>query len=142
MAVWTERQAFVDTNILCYALDADAGEKRSRAAAVIKEIWEAGTGIVSTQVLSEWMVNLHRKGRLGWDKVNSVVEPYLCWKVVVLEPHDPLEASRIAKANRLSYWDSLLIRAAVTGGATVMLTEDLNPGQIIEGVEIVNPLVR
>ena len=140
MAVWDEGRVFVDTNLLYYATDTDAGDKHDRSKDVIRELWSARTGVISTQVLSEWTVNLRRKRKLTWRTVRRIVEPYLAWQVVVLEPHDTLEAIRIADRHKLAYWDSLIVQAARKGKADVLLTEDLTPGQKIEGVEVVNPL--
>jgi len=140
MAVWDERLVFVDTNLLYYSVDSAAGEKHQRAMDVIEGIWTARTGVISTQVLSEWTVNLKRKLKLGWGDVQRIVNPYLAWEVVVLAPADPLEAVGIAERHDLSYWDSLIVLAARKARAGVLLTEDLNPGQKIEGVEVLNPL--
>ena len=52
---------FVDTNILMYAHDSAAGEKHARAKALVEELWESRSGVVSTQVLQELAVNLRRK---------------------------------------------------------------------------------
>jgi predicted nucleic acid-binding protein len=52
---------FVDSNILIYAHDLDAGAKHLRAAACLRELWDAGSGRMSTQVLQEFCVNLTRK---------------------------------------------------------------------------------
>ena len=54
-------KVFVDSNILVYAHDAEAGPKRQRAAAVLRELWNARTGRLSTQVLQEFYVNATRK---------------------------------------------------------------------------------
>ncbi len=140
MTAWDEARVFVDTNILFYAIDADAGGKHDRAKEVIERIWLARTGCLSTQVLSEWIVNLRKKLDLEWRRVKSIVQPYLTWQVVAIDPQDPLEAIRIAHKHGISYWDGLIVQAARQAHAGFLLTEDLNSGQKIEGVEVVNPL--
>ena len=140
MTAWGDRLVFVDTNILYYAIDADAGDKHERAMEVVEQIWSGNSGVISTQVLSEWTVNLRKKKKLDWRDVARIIEPYLVWQVVAIEPNDPLEAIRIASRHQVSYWDSLIIRAAQKGAADVVLSEDFNPGQVIEGIELVNPL--
>jgi predicted nucleic acid-binding protein len=47
----------VDTNILVYAYDADAGEKRTKAGAVVNALWDQSTGVLPTQVLAEFFIN-------------------------------------------------------------------------------------
>ncbi len=140
MTAWDDTRVFVDTNILFYAIDADAGKKHDRAKEVIEKIWLARTGCISTQVLSEWVVNLRKKLELEWRLVKSIIQPYLTWQVVATEPIDPLEAIRIADKNSISYWDALIVQAARKAHAGFLLTEDLNSGQKIEGVEILNPI--
>lgn len=140
MASWESQRVFVDTNILFYALDRDAAAKHTRASTAIEAIWSARNGVISTQVLAEWAVNLRRKLDLDWGEIDRVLHPYLAWNVVTLEPGDPLEALAVAQRCSLSYWDSLIVLAAKKGQAQAILTEDMNPGQVVEGIEIINPL--
>ena len=78
-------KCFVDTNILMYAHDTAAGEKHERARALVEELWRDRTGVVSTQVLQELIVNLRRKAAKPLDPAaaREVVVDYLAWKVVV-----------------------------------------------------------
>ena len=140
MAVWDKHRVFVDTNILFYSMDKDADAKHERASEVIEAIWSARTGVISTQILSEWALNLRKKLDLDWGQVERVVKPYIAWSVVMIEPGDALAAINLADKHTLSYWDSLIVVAAKKGQVDVLLTEDLNAGQRIEGIEIVNPL--
>ena len=140
MAVWDKHRVFVDTNILFYSMDKDAAAKHERASEVIEAIWLARTGVISTQILSEWAVNLRKKLDLAPIQVERVLQPYIAWSVVMIEPGDTLAAINLADKHTLSYWDSLIVVAAKKGQVDVLLTEDLNTGQRIEGVEIVNPL--
>jgi len=136
---WAESQVFVDTNILFYSVDVTAAEKHARAIEVMERIWHARNGSISMQVLSEWIVNLKRKLTLDRELLTRIVEPYLSWPVVVIEPADPLEAERIAERYQLSFWDGLIVRAAQKADAQVLLTEALNAGQRIDDVLVVNP---
>lgn len=137
-----ERRAFIDTNVLFYTLDVDAGPKHDRAVEVLAETWKSRSGVVSTQVLSELAVNLRKKLGLGWRRISGLVEPYLSWDVIVIDPADPLVAMQIAHDHGLSYWDSLVVQAARKAGARLLLTEDMSHGQVIEGIEVLNPLLR
>jgi len=133
-------RVFVDTNILFYSLDLDAGEKHARAVDALAMLWSYHSGIISTQVISELILNIQKKLGLDSERIERVVEPYLTWHVVVIDPHDPLEAVRTAAKNRISFWDAMIVTSARKAGAGVIYTEDLNPGQKIEGVEVVDPL--
>lgn len=141
MAVWNESRVFVDTNILFYATDVEAGAKHDQAKKVVTEIWEARTGVISAQILSEWAVNLRKKLDLDWRRIRRFVEPYLFWEVVAIEPVDPLKALQIADKHKLSFWDSMVVYSAQKARAVAVLTEDLSPGQKLGSVKIVNPLV-
>ena len=132
---------FVDTNVLLYAYDQDAGEKRARAADALRGLWRERRGVLSTQVLQEFYVNARRKlaRPLSREAAERVLRRYGAWPVVVAEVADVLVAVGLEKRHRLSFWDALIVVAAARAGATVLLSEDLNAGQVIEGVRVVNP---
>lgn len=132
---------FVDTNILVYAYDLDAGPKREVAAAIMKELWEQENGVISTQVLQEFYVNVTRKisNPLSKTEARSIIETYLYWQVELNGPITVLSASEIEERYRLSFWDALIIAAASNANAHKIFTEDLNHGQTIEGILIENP---
>lgn len=132
---------FVDTNILLYAYDRGAQERRLTAAALVSALWRRGGGILSTQVLQEFYVNVTRKiaTPLPSAKAWSVVEHYCTWQVEQNGCDTVLHATQIQQRYQLSFWDALIIAAAAQGGADTLLSEDLNPGQIIAGVRVVNP---
>ncbi len=134
---------FLDTNILIYAHDVDAGDRHWRAKAVVKSLWETAGGMLSAQVLSEFYVHVTRKipSPLEPARARSIIEPYLSWKVQILGPESVLAASELQQRHRISYWDALIVHAAVSGGASILYSEDLSDGQMIEGVRIVNPLL-
>ena len=132
---------FVDSNILIYVYDTDAQKKHETAVAVVKKLWQTKTGIISTQVLQEFYVNVTRKipNPLSPASARDVINDYLSWQVVTNTPEMILLASEIQERNLLSFWDALIIAAAKQGGAKTILTEDLNHGQLIEGIRVENP---
>jgi len=134
---------FVDTNILIYAHNLDAGPKHDTAVTFMEELWEKETGVLSTQVLQEFYVNVTRKipTPLSPAKARGVIENYLAWQVELNDPQTILLASEIEERYLLSFWDSLIIAAARHGGAIKILTEDLKHGQRIEGIYIENPFL-
>lgn len=133
---------FVDTNILMYAHDVAAGEKHQRARALVAELWENRSGVVSTQVLQELAVNLRRKSGKPLDAkgVRDVVSDYLTWQVVVNGGDSILEALDIEARYQVSFWDALVIQAAQAGGAEILYSEDLSDGQRYGSVLVTNPL--
>ena len=137
-------KAFVDTNILIYAYDLDAGPKHDKAASILKNMWEAETGVISTQVLQEFYVNVTRKipSPLSPAKARGIIKNYLAWQVELNEPQTILLASEIEERHLLSFWDSLIIASAYQARVEKILTEDLAHGQTIEGILIENPFIR
>ena len=132
---------FVDTNILMYAHDAAAGEKHQRAKALVEQLWETRSGVVSTQVLQELAVNLRRKVRkpLNATATRDVVSDYLVWQVVVNGGDSILEALDFEERYQVSFWDALIIQAAHAAGAETLYSEDLSDGQRYGGVTVKNP---
>ncbi len=136
-------RAFVDTNILVYGLDLDAGAKNSIARELVTELWETRSGILSTQVLQEYFVAITKKvpNPLNVAQARRSVRNYCAWEVVVNDSQIILQATEIQEAHTLSFWDALIVSAAFAGNAETILTEDLNHGQRIEGILIRNPFV-
>ena len=88
---------FVDTNILMYAHDTAAGQKHEKAKALVEELWETRSGVVSTQVLQELAVNLRKRTKEPLDAKAKpdVVSDYLAWQVDVNDGNSILEALHI-----------------------------------------------
>jgi predicted nucleic acid-binding protein len=135
---------FVDTNVLVYAHDADAGERHAAAAKAVADLWESRNGIISTQVLHEFYVALTRKvaSPVTRSVARGLIRNYLTWELAVNNGDILLHASEIEGNYRLSFWDGLIVAAAHSKNAAVILTEDLNHGQIIEGIRIQNPFLK
>lgn len=132
---------FVDTNVLIYAHDSDAGERHRRAADIVNGLWSTGDGIVSVQVLQEFYVNVTRKipSPIPIATAREVVRNYTLWRTEWIAPEDVPRASEIEEQNRISFWDALIVTTAIKGGASRILSEDLNPGQVIAGIAVENP---
>jgi predicted nucleic acid-binding protein len=132
---------FVDTNILVYAHDLSAGDRHAKASAIIESLWETETGVTSTQVLEEFYVTLTRKIRnaLKPNEAREIIRNYIAWPVQINDPETTIRASEIEEKNILSFWDAMIVAAALRLQAQKIITEDLNHGQIIEGILIENP---
>ena len=135
---------FVDTNILMYAHDTAAGDKHTRARALVEDLWQNRSGVVSTQILQELAVNLRRKVKKPLDAkaTRDVVSDYLAWQVVVNGSDSILEALDLEAQYQISFWDALVIQAAQVAGAEVLYSEDLSDGQRYGTVRVKNPLSR
>jgi len=133
-------KSFVDTNVLIYAHDADAGEKQRVAKAVLRELWSERAGVLSMQVLQEFYVNVTRKipSPLSKDLARLVVTSYAIW-CMETTPAEVATAFRIEDESQIGFWDALIVSSAAESGASRILSEDLNAGQRIAGVLIENP---
>jgi predicted nucleic acid-binding protein len=134
--------AFVDTNVLVYAHDRDAGVKRDRAVRLLEELWDSGAGRLSVQVLQEFYVNVTQKlaTPVARSLAREVVGAYGAWVREVTTPEVVLRAADLSDLAQLSFWDALIVASAEQAGAALLFTEDLQAGQAIAGIRIVNPL--
>lgn len=136
----SDRSVFVDTNILVYAHDRDAGDKYLAAKSALASLWDRPLPpSISIQVLQEFYVNLLRK-RVEGGTAREIVLNYLEWDVVENDRALLLEGMRLRDTLHLSFWDALIVAAARTAGAKELWSEDFNPGQDLEGIVVVNPL--
>ncbi|GAB6059014.1 PIN domain-containing protein [Desulfonatronum parangueonense] len=134
---------FLDTNILIYAHDLDAGLRHKLAASLVAELWESGQGMISVQVLQEFYVNITRKIPRPLTPVaaRGLIETYCAWHVVTPTGQDVLRASEVQERNSLSFWDAMIIVSASNAGANTVISEDFNSGHFIEGMLILNPFI-
>ena len=136
----TSGKTFIDTNVLLYAHDMDAGVKHQTAKAILGELWIERTGVVSMQVLQEFYVNLTRKisSPLSNEIARLVVGSYSIW-CMDTTPADISAAFRIEGESRIAFWDAMIVSAAVRSGATRILSEDFSAGHQIAGILVENP---
>jgi predicted nucleic acid-binding protein len=136
-----EDKAFIDTNIIIYAYDVTAGKKHETARTIITDLWHSGLGVISTQVLQEFFVNVVQKIPKPVDKqqAKEIVRDFLKWHVVVNSGDSIVDAIDICLRFEYSFWDSMIIEAAIKGGAAALISEDLQDDQVISGVTIKNP---
>lgn len=136
-------RVFVDSNILIYAHDLDAGRRQQCAADCLRELWDTHAGRLSTQVLQEFYVNVTQKIKrpLSKSSAREVVRNYAPWVHSLITAGTVIRASEIGEVWRLSFWDSMILAAAEQSQAARLLSEDMNHGEVIAGVRIVNPFL-
>ncbi|HEV2895424.1 MAG TPA: PIN domain-containing protein [Actinomycetota bacterium] len=132
---------FVDTNLLAYAHDPLEARKQPIAQALLEALWQDRGGVLSTQVLQELYVVTTRRFNppMRRPAARELVALYAQWPVVQVDVPLILAASSLEARHTLSFWDALIIEAARRSGATRLLTEDLQSGRRIGGVQIENP---
>lgn len=132
---------FVDSNVLVYAHDRSAGRKRVIARALVDRLWEERTGSLSLQVLQEFAVNVTAKipQPLSVAEAAGIVSALSEWRLHVPEPPDVVAALELQRRHQLSFWDAMILRSAARLGCRLLWSEDLNSGQVYDGVELRNP---
>jgi predicted nucleic acid-binding protein len=133
-------RVFIDTNVLVYAFDIDAGDKQAVANNILRDLWDAGSGSLSMQVLQEFYSTVTRKlaTPLPKDKARLIVDHFARW-CIATTPEEIKQAFRIEDEAKIGFWDALIVAAAIKSGAKRILSEDLNHGQTIAGILIENP---
>jgi len=135
---------FVDTNVLVYARDAGEFAKQPVAMHVMEQLWRSRRGRVSVQVLNEYFVTVTMKLKPGlsckmaWNDVTDL----FAWKPVPADIAVLTRTRAIHETQGLSWWDAQIVAAACVSGCRRLLTEDLQDGQEIDGVEVVNPFAH
>jgi predicted nucleic acid-binding protein len=134
--------AFVDTNVLLYSVSGATSDQVK--AGLARTILDGEDCVLSVQVLQEFYVQATRETgafRLPHELAQGFIKTWLRFQVVNLTPRLLMRALQIKDESRLSYWDAAVIAAAERAGCREILTEDLNHGQAIAGVTIVNPFL-
>ncbi len=135
------KKLFVDTNVLVYAKDTTAPTKMRQAQTWVQAVIEADALVLSAQSLREFYWNVLKMDR------SAAAVTALRNETAELEPYVPelLRVDRMGEAwaiqdrHKISFWDSLLVASALAAGCTIFLSEDLNGGQKIDALTIVNP---
>lgn len=137
----TDNLQFLDTNVLIYAHDRSAGDKHLRARELIEGLWQSGEGCLSIQVLQEFYVNATAKVArpLAPDTAAQIIADLSVWQVHRPGVEDVLDAIRLQGRYQLSFWDSMIVASALQLGCQTIWSEDLNPGQVYDSVQVLSP---
>ncbi|MFO1326508.1 MAG: PIN domain-containing protein [Rubrivivax sp.] len=134
---------FVDTNVLVYAADDQDPSKRDRARAWLTACWQRRCGRLSTQVLNEYYAVIRRKfpSAVSAGDARAEVRRLQAWQPWQIDHPTTETAWAVEARHRIHYWDALMVAAALQQACPLLLTEDLQHDQQIDGVRIVNPFV-
>lgn len=133
--------SFVDTNILVYAAALDDPVRGKRAQELLDWLMGGKAFCTSTQVLQEFYTTAMRKGKPSFDRDEALeyLDDYAAHPLFQVDYPAIRESAEVADAHRISFWDALIVVAARRSGARRLYTEHLQHGQVILGVEVVNP---
>jgi len=132
-------KSFLDTNVLVYLYTNDDLVKKAQALAVSGQgdIW------ISSQVLIEFSNVAHRKIKIGWPGIELALTEFKAdFSVQLTSITTIVHATRLAQRYGLSWFDALIVAAALECGCDTLYSEDLSAGQLMEGtLRVVNPFV-
>ncbi len=132
---------FVDTNILVSSLYNPDPLVKKKARLRLKELERRNHGVISTQVLQEFYVVATRKLGVKALLAKQIVQRFENFEVVTISPLMIYAAIDCSITAQISFWDALIVVAAEISKCEFIWTEDLNPGQVIRDVRIMNPLM-
>lgn len=134
---------FVDTNVLVYAHDTSQAARQPIAAQLLDDLWRTRDGLLSTQVLTEFYAVVTRKfdPPMPRREARALIDAYAAWPLVQVDAPLIVAASALEEQHSFSFWDALIVEAARRGGATRLVSEDLQHGRRIAGLVIANPFV-
>ena len=132
---------FFDTNILIYAHDSSDKDKQRRAQELIFRGLAEKNMVVSTQIFSEYFVVATKKLDLSYTDVIRELHLLSKARVVEITLNMVFESIQTQGNNRISFWDALIVVTASLSQCSLLYTEDLSSGQIIQGVRIINPFL-
>jgi predicted nucleic acid-binding protein len=134
---------FVDTNVLLYSFDDRDPDKQRTARAWLAAIWTRRCGRLSTQVLNEFYANARKRfaSAISAGDARAEVRRYQLWQPWLIDQATIDTAWAVESRWQVNYWDALMVAAAQHMGCTLLLTEDLQHDQDIDGVRIVNPFL-
>lgn len=135
----------VDTSVLVYAYDRNEPAKRQAATRLYADLSASGAGALSVQILGEFFNATTRRLRPRLpipDAIDAVTDLWFSWRILDLVPQLVIDAMRGVESYRISYYDAMVWATAKHYGVPFLLSEDLNDGQLIEGVRIINPFAK
>lgn len=134
-------RSLLDTNVLVYADAADEPQKQQRAIALITALRGAGEAVLSTQVLQEYVNVAVRKLRLPHALIRERIGFYRRFELVTTSADLIAGALDLHVLRGVSFYDALILQAAVVSGCPRVLSEDMQHGASLGGVRIENPFV-
>ncbi|MCW3488601.1 PIN domain-containing protein [Dethiobacter alkaliphilus] len=135
---------FIDSNIVVYAYDASNPDKHQSAGKLVGGLWKSRQGCLSIQVLQEFYVTVTKKVSqpLPLHQAAQIVADLGAWNCHSPTPADLQIAMDIQQRYTISFWDALIITSAKKLKCSTLWSEDINPGQYYEDIEVKNPFWR
>jgi predicted nucleic acid-binding protein len=132
---------FVDTNIFVYAHDGGAGSKHRKSVELLKRLFDAGTGSVSIQVLSEFYAAATGKLAMRSEEAEEIIRDLATWTLHRPSHADLLQAAGLHRKHKLSWWDALIVNSALQLGCSTLWSEDFSDGRRYGTVTVRSPFL-
>lgn len=134
-------RVFVDTNVLVYLFDTDAPEKQAESRSLLERLGKQAGVVLSTQVLQEFYVSVTRKLARPLPPADALkaARDLSAFHVVQVDPPMIFRAIGLSQQEQTSFWDALIIRAALESDCAKLMSEDLQHGRQFENLVIHNP---
>ena len=132
-------RCFIDTNVLVCADSTDEPRKQRIAIDLLRHLRFERLGVLSTQVLNEYIQVSLRKLGLSHAHIREQLHCYRQLEIAAVTPDTVDMALDLHQKHALNYWDALIVASAHIAGCSVLLTEDMGTGEILAGVKLVNP---
>ena len=132
-------RSFIDTNVLVYAEASDEPHKQRQALALLKSLYDANLGVLSTQVLQEYCNVALKKLKLPAQHVRAQLDLYEQFEVVQVTPQIIRAGLDLHQTRSVAFFDAIVLASAHAAGCNVIWTEDMNAGEVVNGVGISNP---
>jgi predicted nucleic acid-binding protein len=132
-------RSFIDSNILVYADSDDEPAKQQQAALLLRRLLLARSGVISTQVLNEYVNVGIKKLKLTNTRLRQQLQFHGQFEMVIVTPDITETAIDLHQTRSLSFYDALIVASALVSGCSVLYSEDMNSNESIKGLKVVNP---
>ena len=132
-------RSFIDTNVLIYAEASDVPAKQRTALDLLKRLYEEALGVLSTQVLQEYCNVALKKLRLPAQHVRAQLDLYQQFEVIQVTPAIIQAGLDLHQTRSVAFYDAIIVASAQIAGCEVLWTEDMNAGESVGGLRIINP---
>lgn len=136
-----KERVFLDTNVLVYLFDADEPLKQHRVQDLLSNQELRAQVNLSTQVLQEFYVTVTQKlaTPLDPDTAFRAIQDLAAFPIIQIDPSLILLAIQRSRKAKLSFWDALILEAALVAGATLLYSEDFQDGAVFGELRVSNP---
>ncbi len=135
------QRSFIDTNVLIYAEASDEPVKQQVALALLKQLYESTSGVLSTQVLQEYCNVALKKLKLPVAHIRAQLGLYEQFEVVQVTPALIRAGLDLQQTRSVAFYDALVLASAQAAGCNELFSEDMYTGEVIGGLRICNPFL-